>query len=314
MANIVPAGKALYGIQLPIQTLTATLADPWEDKAGPDELALIAKTAEISGLDFVGVCDHVAIPDDDYSAHMTTTWYDPVATLAWLASQTKKIYLLSVVWIPAYRHPLVTASSFGTLAHLTQDRVILGVGAGHLRGEFEALGIDFSQRGSILDESIDAIKKAFTDDYTTYEGNHFNYHSVGVAPKPLKKELPIWIGGSGSAAWRRTGEKGDGYIPMGNSREQYPEIIETIHRAANDAGRAGTDFDIGIMPPWCYIGEVPDDLPPAWLTGSPEKIAEHLRADHEIGANVFHLKFRSRSISEYIEQLTIFGEEVLPLL
>ena len=63
-----------------------------------------------------------------------------------------------------------------------------------------------------------------------------------------------------------------------------------------------------------YIGDPPDGLPPAGLTGPPEKIAEHLRADHDAGANVFHLKFRSRTLEEYIEQLRIFGEEVRPLL
>tara|TARA_X000000368_G_scaffold184103_1_gene145406 strand:- start:248 stop:1192 length:945 start_codon:yes stop_codon:yes gene_type:complete len=312
--NLVPENEAFYGIQLPIQTLTQTLVDPWEKEAGPDELVMVAQVAESSGLDFVGVCDHVAIPNDDYSAHMTTTWYDPIATLSWIGASTEKINLLSVVWIAAYRHPLLSASSFGTLAHLSNGRVILGLGAGHVKGEFDALNIDFSKRGSILDESIDAIKTTFMNEYATHEGTHFSFESVGVGPKSPAKELPIWIGGSGPAAWRRVGKRGDGYIPMGNSRDQYKEIIETIQQAANESGRENASFDIGIMPPWSYIGDPPDGLPPAGLTGPPEKIAEHLRADHDAGANVFHLKFRSRTLEEYIEQLRIFGEEVRPLL
>ena len=67
---------------------------------------------------------------------------------------------------------------------------------------------------------------------------------------------------------------------MGNPREQYKEIIETIQQTAG-LRKAKRSFDIGIMPPWSYIGEVPEDLPPAGLTGSPEKIAEHLRADRD---------------------------------
>ena len=116
MANLVPEGGALYGIQLPIQTLTRTLVDPWEDDATAGDLVTVARAAEAAGLDFIGVCDHVAIPDNDYAAGMRTTWYDPVATLAWLGGQTESIRLLSVVWIAAYRHHLLTASSFGTLA------------------------------------------------------------------------------------------------------------------------------------------------------------------------------------------------------
>ena len=148
MANVVTKGEALYGIQLPVQTLTRTLADPWEDEAGPVELMDAAQAAENACLDFIGVCDHVAIPNDDYSAHMGTTWYDPVATLAWLGAITEQIRLLSVVWIAAYRHPLLTASAFGTLSQLSGGRTILGVGAGHVEGEFVALGVDFGQRGT----------------------------------------------------------------------------------------------------------------------------------------------------------------------
>ena len=88
-----------YGMQLPVQTLTRTLADPWEDTATVTDLVTIAKKAETTGHAFVGVCDHVAIPDNDYAAHMTTTWYDTVATLAFLAAHTETVNLLSVVWL-----------------------------------------------------------------------------------------------------------------------------------------------------------------------------------------------------------------------
>ncbi|MBH99592.1 MAG: LLM class F420-dependent oxidoreductase [Acidimicrobiaceae bacterium] len=314
MANLVLGDESLYGIQLPIQTLTRTLADPWEDDATPDDLIRVAQAAESAGLDFVGVCDHVAVPDDEYSANMRTTWYDPVATLAWLGARTSSIRLLSVVWIAPYRHPLLTASSFGTLAHLTGERVILGVGAGHVEGEFVALDVNYHRRGSILDECIDAVRDAWSAPYVSHHGESFAYSNVGVSPGPASGELPIWIGGSGPTAWRRTGRRGDGYIPMGAARDQYPEIIETINRSAEEVGRADASFDIGIMPGWAYIGDPPDDLPPAWLTGSPEHIAEELRADRAAGANVFHLKFRSRTIEEYLDQLAAFGEQVRPLL
>ncbi|SVC82972.1 uncharacterized protein METZ01_LOCUS335826, partial [marine metagenome] len=274
MANLVPEGGALYGIQLPIQTLTRTLVDPWEDDATTDDLLTVARAAEAAGLDFVGVCDHVAIPDNEYAANMRTTWYDPVATLAWLGAQTASIGLLSVVWVAAYRHPLLTASSFGTLSHLTGGRVILGVGAGHVEAEFEALGIDYHQRGRILDECIDAVRGAWADTYVNHEGDHFSYSDVGVAPGPPNGNLPIWVGGAGAPAWKRCGRQGDGYIPMGAPRDAYPEIIDTIHRAAEEAGRDDASFDIGIMPGWTYIGDPPDDLPMAWLTGKPDQIAE----------------------------------------
>ncbi|MYA15111.1 MAG: LLM class flavin-dependent oxidoreductase, partial [Acidimicrobiaceae bacterium] len=103
MAAITPPGEWTYGVALPIHTLTATLADPWEHTATVDDLVSIARKAEATGHHFVGVTDHIAIPDNDYAAHMSTTWYDTVATLSYLAACTETVNLASVVWIAAYR-------------------------------------------------------------------------------------------------------------------------------------------------------------------------------------------------------------------
>lgn len=315
MAAITPDGGWTYGMQLPVQTLTRSLVDPWEDAATVDDLVAIAQKAEATGHTFVGVCDHVAIPDNDYAAHMTTTWYDTVATLSFLAAHTSTVKLLSVVWIAAYRHPLQTASSFGTLDHLSGGRTILGVGAGHVEAEFEALGVPFNKRGKLLDETIDAVRGTWTGEYVSHDGDFFNYRDVGVAPGPVDGSMPIWIGGAGAAAWKRTGRRGDGYIPMGAQVDQYPEIVETIRTAAADAGRADESFDIGYMPGWAYLtgNEAPDGLGTAWIFG-PEAMAADIRKARDAGANTFHVKFRGRTLDEYLEQLDAFAEEVVPLV
>lgn len=314
MGALVTGGGWIYGMQLPIQTLTRTLVDPWEDEATVADLVEVARHAEATGHAFVGVCDHVAIPDDDYAARMTTTWYDTVATLAFLAAHTTRVHLLSVVWIAAYRHPLQTAKSFGTLDHLSNGRVILGVGAGHVEGEFRALGVDFTQRGRLLDETLDALRGVWTDTYVSFAGDHFHYERVGVSPSPVRGTLPIWVGGMGPAAWRRVGRVGDGYIPMANPLSQYPEILDTIASAAADAGRGDARFDIGYMPGWSYLtGPVPDGLPPVAINGV-EPLAEDLRAAREAGANVVHLKVRGRTKNEYLDQLSAFAEQVVPLV
>ena len=304
-----------YGMQLPVQTLTRTLADPWEDTATVADLVAIAQKAEATGHDFVGVCDHIAIPDNDYAANMTTTWYDTVATLSYLAAHTTTVNLLSVVWIAAYRHPLQTAKSFGTLDHLSGGRVIMGVGAGHVEAEFDALGIDYSKRGKILNESIDAIRGAFESKYVSFDGDFYSYDNVGMTPGPVSGSFPIWIGGSGRAAWKRTGRQGDGYIPMGAPVDAYPEIVDTIMTAADDAGRSDTEFAVGYMPGWAYLtgDAAPDGLPPAWMIGA-EALAADIRGARDAGANTFHMKFRGRTLGEYLEQLDAFYEDVVPLV
>lgn len=309
---ITAPGDWSFGIQLPIQTLTRTLVDPWEDNATVADLVSIAERCDNGGFDFVGVCDHVAIPDNEYASRMTTTWYDTVATLSFLAGQTRNVRLLSVVWIAAYRHPLQTAKSFGTLDHLSGGRAILGVGAGHVEAEFKALGVDFSTRGKRLDETLDAVRGVFDDTYVSHHGELYSYANVGVAPQP-KTELPIWVGGMGKAAWRRTGRIGDGYIPMGNPKEQYSEITDTISAAAALAGRNGSRWDIGYMPPWTYLlGDVPEGV--MALAGGTEALAQDIREARQVGANTFHLKFRARDLAEYLEQLDAFSEEVVPMV
>ena len=96
MSALTKPGEWTFGIQLPIQTLTRTLVDEWEDAATVDDLVAITKAADQHGYDFVGVCDHVAIPDNDYASKMTTTWYDTISTLSYLAAHTQHTHLLSL--------------------------------------------------------------------------------------------------------------------------------------------------------------------------------------------------------------------------
>ena len=150
--TIVPEGKLVYGMQLQVQAKSKTFVEEWESNAGAKELGEIAKKADETGFFYVGVCDHLAVtkPLDDF---MGATWYDTVATLGWIAGMTKNVRLLSHVYVLSYRHPLQTAKSFMTLDALSNGRAILGVGAGHLEGEFDLLGFDFTNRGPSLTSS-----------------------------------------------------------------------------------------------------------------------------------------------------------------
>ena len=148
-----------YGMQLPIQSQSTLYTEPWEAAATPADLLEIARTADRSGFAYLASCDHVAIPRRLAPA-MSTVWYDPVATLAHLAAVTERVRLLSHVAVVGLRHPLLTAKQYATLDHLSGGRLILGVGAGHVQEEFEALGVDFERRGTVLDETIDALARS----------------------------------------------------------------------------------------------------------------------------------------------------------
>ena len=179
-----------------------------------DELGSVARVAEHAGFAYVAVCDHVAIPKPGAPA-MSTTWFDCVATLSYLAALTHRVRLLSHVYVLPYRHPLLVAKQWTTLDALSGGRAILGVGAGHVEGEFDALGRRLPPPGRLLDEAIDAVRAALTDEFSSHEGDVWSYDEVGLTPRPVQRRVPIWVGGSSPAALRRAAERGDGWLPQG---------------------------------------------------------------------------------------------------
>src|SRR5580658_2110816 len=149
-------GDPVFGTQLPVQAQSVVMStDEWEADAGAAELAIAARAFDTHGFDYVGVCEHVAIPRE-VSTRMSTTWFDPVATLGWLAGITTRVKLLSHILVAPYHHPAQIAKAFSTIDALSGGRAILGLGAGHLRGEFELLGADYEGRTKRLADAVPA--------------------------------------------------------------------------------------------------------------------------------------------------------------
>ncbi|MGO4461445.1 LLM class F420-dependent oxidoreductase [Streptomyces sp. M-16] len=313
MARVFPEGRLAYGMQLPVQSQSTLYAEPWEASAGAADLAEVARAADRAGFGYLATCDHVAIPRR-LAGPMSTIWYDPVATLAFLAGITERVRLLSHVAIVGLRHPLVTAKQYATLDHLSGGRLILGVGAGHVQEEFEAVGADFPRRGALLDETLDALRAALgPDEYPEFEGERFSFRDLGQLPRPAQERIPVWIGGSSPAALRRAAERGDGWLPQGDPREKLPAQIARIKELRAAAGVTGP-VEFGAITEALYVGE------PGWatgrrvLTGKAEALAESLREYRALGVDQIQVRFRSRDRAELTDQITAFGAEVAPLL
>ena len=313
MVSIVSPGALAFGIQLPVQAQSTLFAESWEAGAGPAEIAEVAQAADRSGFLYVAVCDHVAIPQALAGA-MGTTWYDTVATLGWLAAMTTRTRLLSHVYNLSYRHPLVTAKAFATLDVLSGGRVILGVGAGHAAGEFEALGIPFAERGARTDAALDVIDAALRTEFPEVSsGAHALRGEVGLAPRPLQQPRPpIWVGGSSPAAVRRAARQ-DGWLPQGTPFDEMPALIELLHKERAAAGVRGP-IDVGAITDWIYLGSPSWDVNRACISGSAEMIAAGLRAYRGIGVDHLQVRFPSRTVDELVDQIEQFGATVAPLL
>jgi alkanesulfonate monooxygenase SsuD/methylene tetrahydromethanopterin reductase-like flavin-dependent oxidoreductase (luciferase family) len=221
---------------------------------------------------------------------------------------------MSYVWVAAYRHPLMTAKAFLTLDALSGGRVILGVGAGHLQGEFATLGVEFEKRGRLLDEAIDVVTKAFLSEWVEHDGPRWPIHEMGLRPRPVQQPRPpIWVGGNTPAALKRAAVRGDGWLPQGTFRDQLPGQIATIKEHRRKA-RGDQPIEIGANSEWLYVGTPSFDLGPNARSGSPASIADSLLALKAMGVNHCGVRFRSRSCDELVDQIEAFATQVAPHL
>jgi probable F420-dependent oxidoreductase len=203
--------------------------------ASPESLLRWTRTAEALGYHFVMISDHVA-PTPDVIARYPVPLYDPFASLGWLAGQTRALELGTTVVILPYRHPLYLARLAANLDHLCGGRFILGVGVGWARQEFEALGVPFNRRGAISDETLEIVRRCWTENVVTHEGRFFTFRDVHTAPRPLRRP-PIWVGGGSDAALRRAVRHGDAWHPIRIKLGPLRDAVGRLRKIADEASR-----------------------------------------------------------------------------
>jgi probable F420-dependent oxidoreductase len=219
----------------------------------PKELIEIAKCAEESGFEGVLISEHLFIPREYEPAYLysengrpdftgETPFPEPWVTIATLAAQTTRLRFSNIIQILPLHHPLEVAKSLAALALFSDNRVMLGAGAGWMKEEFEALGVDFATRGKRFNEMIEVMRNVWQGDYTEYHGDHFNFPSIKQSPAP-EQPIPILIGGYSKPALRRAATLGDGWIGAGNTAAEAVEIMETLNTLRREAGREDTPFE-----------------------------------------------------------------------
>jgi probable F420-dependent oxidoreductase len=188
-----------------------------------------ARTAEQLGFDAIFVSDHLCIPPDETEGS-GGRYLDVLATLAFLAGATERIRLGVSVLVLPYRPAVLTAKQVATIQELSGERMILGVGVGWMKREFEALGVDKRLRGRMSDETLRVLRHLFTMAPTAYDGDLVSFPAFVFEPKP--KCPPIWIGGNGEPAIGRVLEFGDGWHPMLPADKLKPAVAALKHKLA----------------------------------------------------------------------------------
>jgi len=188
-----------------------------------------AATAESLGYDALFVSDHLCIPPDQTEGS-GGRYLDVLTTLAYLAGATERIRLgISVLVLP-YRPAVLTAKQIATIQELSGDRLILGVGVGWMKPEFDALGVDKRLRGRLTDETLRVIRHLFAHEAAAYEGDLVRFPAFVFSPRPAPPA--IWIGGNGERAIGRVLEFGDGWHPMMAADKLAPAVLELKQKLA----------------------------------------------------------------------------------
>ena len=302
-------------------------------QATPDALATLARQGEAMGYDIVSVSDHVVMPRNanstfPYSESGTFSGgaetMDLLTILGYLAGVTATIRLLTSVMVVPHRPAVLTAKVLSTLDVLSKGRVIVGCGAGWLREEFEAIDAPtFDRRGAVTNEYIRAFKELWTSDTPTFEGEFCSFSNIHFEPKPVQKpHPPIWIGGESPVALRRVARLGDAWYPIGSNPtypvgtvEQMAESLGRIRSYAEDIGRDPSEIGVAFNATWNNDRE-PTILPDGTrrsFTGTPEQVAEDIRAFEAVGLKDLVLGFERPTLEETLAAMERFATHVMPL-
>jgi probable F420-dependent oxidoreductase len=264
----------------------------------PELFAELARDAEQCGFESIWTVEHVVVPqphmpypgskDGQMPGGDHVPIPDPLIPLAYAAALTTKLKFSTGIVILPQRHPLYLAKQLATLDLLSKGRMMIGIGSGWMKEEFDSLGIGFNLRGALTDESIQAMRAIWRDPVASFHGKHFHFHDVKSFPKPVQKDgIPIHVGGHSPAAARRAGRFGDGFFPTIADPGKLKEIFGLVREEAKKAGRNPDTIEFSVMtaPKPDAVKAVRDVGVSRVLFGPPSSNPEKLKAGMEQIAN-----------------------------
>lgn len=301
-----------FGIDLPT----------WGAAATPEWICQAASQAEQLGFDSIWVADHLVIPDRidtewlyDPSYADLKSWenfFEPLITLAYIASETRSARLGTSVLLLPLRNPVYAAKQVATLDALCGGRLILGVGVGWLKEEFEAMGVNaFERRGAMLTEYIRIMRLLWTEEVASFEGDFYKLPPVLNRPKPIQQGgPPIWIGGNSAPALRRAGTFGDGWHATHATPDDLARGMHTVRRFAALASRDPAAIEVSCR---CALGiGLPARSDKAWhLYGPPESVRDMVCRYEEAGCNCIVLEVAEESPDAMLKAMELFADKIL---
>jgi probable F420-dependent oxidoreductase len=276
------------GIATPVVTNVGGAPLEWEKDASIEEIGRVAEAADQLGYHHMTCSEHIGLPSSE-TARRGARYWDPLATFGYAAARTKQIRFATMTLVLGYHHPLAIVKRYGTLDHVSNGRVILGVGVGSLKEEFDLLGAPFEDRGARGDDALRALRAALPTSEPTYDGEFYSFGGLTVDPCALQPHMPIWIGGRTKRSLRRAVTLADGWSPFYVSIDTAAEWLKT--------------FDV---PPGFEV-VMPADKP-LDPVGEPGETKETLETMAAGGTTTLSARFVHHSLEHYLEQIHALAE------
>ena len=300
--------------------------------ATPEAIKALAARAEESGFVRLAIPDHIVIPKSyasrypyDVSGKLTGDWgdcMDQLILMTHVAAVTNKARILSSVMVAPHRPAVFTAKAVATMDVLSGGRIDLGVGAGWLREEFEAIGApDFDARGRVTGEYLEAFKTLWTEENPAMAGEFAAFDGIIFEPKPVQRpHPPIWTGGESGPALRRAARHADVWFPIGaNPRHpldtpaRFAAGVVRMRAEAEKIGRDPAEIGLAFSANWYRedLERQNDEGERFIMTGTDEQVAGDAAALREIGVTRLMFNFLRPSLEETFAAIDRFRENVM---
>lgn len=274
-------------VTTPIVTMTPGAAS-WEQHGSIDDLARIAESADRLGYHHLTCSEHIAVPVAERRRRGIRYW-DPLSTFGFLAARTRHIRFATHVLVLAYHHPLEIAKRYGTLDKISGGRVILGVGVGSLKEEFDLIGAPFDDRGPRAEDGLKALRASLSNPQPEYHGSWYSYRGMAVDPCAVQEHVPIWLGGRTLRSLRRAAAHADGWCPFNVTPAQAREWLQRVELPKG--------FEV-VLPTSRRLDPINE---PAQAQDALAETAAH-------GATIIPGSFAHSSVEEYLDNLQALAE------
>jgi probable F420-dependent oxidoreductase len=285
------------------------------------------------GYAYATFSDHVVIPTDihaiypysdngEFPAGARGGRHEQLTEVMFAAARTNTLRLVTSVMVVPHRPAVLTAKILSTIDIFSNGRLTLGIGAGWLKEEFEALDApDFAARGKVTDEYILAARELWTAADPRFQGEYVSFDKISFEPKPAQPGgPPIWVGGESGPALRRTARLGDAWYPIGtnpafplDSLARYKGGVAKLRRLTAEAGRdpASVGLSLRVQKFGAELPALAGDGERHLFSGSPEQIVEDIHALRALGVSAIDFNFLGSTAEKVLGQMESFRSSVM---